>query len=67
MILWGTLTCLMAVVKSYKHVLILRIFIGCIEAGFAPGVLLRMSPWFSSSSTFTYTHVQLAAWYRKLT
>lgn len=34
----------MAVVKSYKHVLVLRILIGSIEAGFAPGVLLSWSP-----------------------
>ena len=49
MVLWGTLTCLMAVVQDYKHVLVLRIFIGCIEAGFAPGVLLLISSWYKRS------------------
>ncbi|KAK2757234.1 hypothetical protein FQN54_004748 [Arachnomyces sp. PD_36] len=49
MVLWGTLTCLMAVVKTYKHVLILRVLIGCIEAGFAPGVLLIISSWYKRS------------------
>lgn len=49
MTLWGTLTCLMAVVKTYEHVLVLRILIGSIEAGFAPGVLLSSSPQFAST------------------
>lgn len=46
MILWGTLTCVMAVIKSYKHLVILRVIIGCVEAGFAPGVLLVLSSWY---------------------
>ncbi|KAJ5768685.1 hypothetical protein N7533_001268 [Penicillium manginii] len=46
MIVWGTLTCVMAVVKSYKHLVALRVIIGCVEAGFAPGVLLVLSSWY---------------------
>lgn len=46
MILWGTLTCVMSVVKSYKHLVALRVVIGCVEAGFAPGVLLVLSSWY---------------------
>lgn len=46
MILWGALTCVMAVVTSYTHLVVLRAIIGCVEAGFAPGVLLVLSSWY---------------------
>lgn len=46
MILWGILTCLMAVIKDFKHLVVLRVIIGCVEAGFAPGVLLVLSSWY---------------------
>ncbi|KAJ6020471.1 hypothetical protein N7540_005975 [Penicillium herquei] len=46
MILWGVLTCLMSVIKSYAHLVILRILVGSVEAGFAPGVLLVLSSWY---------------------
>lgn len=46
MILWGMLTCLMAVIKDFKHLVVLRVIIGCVEAGFAPGVLLVLSSWY---------------------
>ncbi|KAJ5692772.1 hypothetical protein N7462_002195 [Penicillium macrosclerotiorum] len=46
MILWGTLTCVMAVIKDFKHLVALRVIIGCVEAGFAPGVLLVLSSWY---------------------
>ncbi|KAJ5650990.1 uncharacterized protein N7484_004713 [Penicillium longicatenatum] len=46
MVLWGVLTCLMAVIKSYAHLVVLRILVGSVEAGFAPGVLLVLSSWY---------------------
>ncbi|PSK60180.1 hypothetical protein B9Z65_1078 [Elsinoe australis] len=46
MVIWGVLTCVMSVVKSYHHLIILRIFVGIMEAGFAPGVLLIISSWY---------------------
>ncbi|KAJ5703359.1 hypothetical protein N7493_011748 [Penicillium malachiteum] len=46
MILWGVLTCLMSVIKSYAHLVVLRILVGSVEAGFAPGVLLVLSSWY---------------------
>ncbi|KAJ5377125.1 uncharacterized protein N7496_004534 [Penicillium cataractarum] len=46
MIIWGTLTCVMAVIKDFKHLVVLRVLIGCVEAGFAPGVLLVLSSWY---------------------
>ncbi|KAJ5119215.1 hypothetical protein N7526_010852 [Penicillium atrosanguineum] len=46
MVIWGLLTCLMAVIKDFKHLIVLRVIIGCVEAGFAPGVLLVLSSWY---------------------
>lgn len=46
MIIWGALTIVMGVIKDFKHLIVLRTLIGCIEAGFAPGVLLVLSSWY---------------------
>lgn len=46
MAIWGGLTCAMAAIKSYHHLIILRIFVGILEAGFAPGILLIISSWY---------------------
>lgn len=46
MTLWGILTCIMSVVNSYHHLIVLRIFVGVMESGFAPGVLFIISSWY---------------------
>ncbi|WYZ35474.1 hypothetical protein EsH8_X_000121 [Colletotrichum jinshuiense] len=46
MAVWGVLTCIMAVVKDYHHLVILRVFVGIMESGFAPGILLIISSWY---------------------
>ncbi|KAL5590049.1 hypothetical protein FOVSG1_011916 [Fusarium oxysporum f. sp. vasinfectum] len=46
MIVWGVLTCIMSVVQSYHHLIILRVFVGVMESGFAPGILLIFSSWY---------------------
>lgn len=46
MIIWGALTCVMAVIHDYHHLVVLRIFVGVFEAGFAPGMLLLLSSWY---------------------
>lgn len=46
MVTWGALTCVMAAIKDFKHLVALRVIIGCVEAGFAPGVLLVLSSWY---------------------
>lgn len=46
MVLWGALTMCMALIKDYSHLVILRIFVGIIESGFAPGILLIISSWY---------------------
>lgn len=49
MILWGALTCIMAAVKNFAQLVALRTILGCIEAGFAPGVILLLSSWYKQT------------------
>ncbi|KAK9466095.1 MFS general substrate transporter [Lipomyces arxii] len=46
MMLWGVLTCLISLVKTYHQLVGIRILVGILEAGFAPGVLLMFSSWY---------------------
>lgn len=46
MVLWGTLCAVMSVVKNYRGGLVIRFFLGCIEAGMFPGVLYVMTCWY---------------------
>ncbi|OSS47228.1 hypothetical protein B5807_09860 [Epicoccum nigrum] len=46
MAIWGGLTCTMAAVNHFHHLVALRIFVGVFEAGFAPGILLIISSWY---------------------
>jgi MFS family permease len=39
----------MAAVKSFAHLVALRTILGCIEAGFAPGVILLLSSWYKQT------------------
>lgn len=49
MFLWGAITIAMGWVKDYKGLIAFRVVIGCLEAGFAPGVLLILSSWYKKS------------------
>ncbi|WQF82422.1 Putative major facilitator superfamily, MFS transporter superfamily [Colletotrichum destructivum] len=49
MIVWGTVCAIMSVVKNYEGMLALRFFLGCIEAGFFPGVLYVMTCWYKKA------------------
>lgn len=49
MVTWGALTCVMAVIKDFTHLVVLRVILGCVEAGFAPGVLLLLSSWYKQT------------------
>ena len=46
MFLWGCVTIAMGWVPSYHALVGLRIVVGTLEAGFAPGVLLILSSWY---------------------
>jgi MFS family permease len=49
MFIWGIVTIGMAWVKDYKGLIAFRVVIGCLEAGFAPGVLLLLSSWYKKA------------------
>lgn len=46
MFLWGGVTIAMGWVPNYQTLVGLRIVVGTLEAGFAPGVLLLLSSWY---------------------
>ncbi|KAK3934630.1 major facilitator superfamily domain-containing protein, partial [Diplogelasinospora grovesii] len=46
MLLWGALTCAMAAVHTYPQLLVLRVFVGVLESGLAPGVAFVFSCWY---------------------
>ncbi|KAL1801328.1 hypothetical protein ACET3X_001670 [Alternaria dauci] len=46
MIIWGALTCCMAVINDFKHLVALRILVGAFESGFSPGIILIISSWY---------------------
>jgi MFS family permease len=46
MVIWGGLTCVMAAINDFQHLVVLRILVGVFEAGFAPGILLIISSWY---------------------
>ncbi|XP_014557938.1 hypothetical protein COCVIDRAFT_25515 [Bipolaris victoriae FI3] len=46
MAIWGALTCVMGAIHDFKHLVLLRIFVGVFESGFAPGIILIISSWY---------------------
>ena len=46
MFLWGCVTIGMGWIPNYESLVGLRIVVGILEAGFAPGVLLLLSSWY---------------------
>jgi len=46
MVIWGALTLCMALIKDFSHLVILRVFVGIVESGFSPGILLIISSWY---------------------
>ena len=49
MTIWGALTCCMAAIDDFNHLVVLQIFVGVFEAGFAPGILLIISSWYKKT------------------
>ncbi|KAK1980079.1 major facilitator superfamily transporter [Colletotrichum cereale] len=47
MLVWGALSALMSISKTYGALLGFRFVLGCIEAGFFPGVLYLLSCWYT--------------------
>ncbi|KAF7553347.1 hypothetical protein G7Z17_g3700 [Cylindrodendrum hubeiense] len=49
MLVWGALSALMAISKTYGALLGFRFILGCIESGFFPGVLYLLSCWYTKA------------------
>ncbi|KAK2055338.1 major facilitator superfamily transporter [Colletotrichum caudatum] len=47
MLVWGALSALMSISKTYGALLGFRFVLGCVEAGFFPGVLYLLSCWYT--------------------
>lgn len=46
MFIWGIVTICMAWVQNYHTLVALRLIVGILESGFAPGILLILSSWY---------------------
>ncbi|WP_375784090.1 MFS transporter [Bradyrhizobium sp. Pha-3] len=46
MVLWGTVTVLLALVQTQYHLYLLRFLLGAAEGGFFPGILYYLTLWF---------------------
>ncbi|KAF5133875.1 putative transporter [Metarhizium anisopliae] len=49
MLVWGALSALMSISKTYGVLLGFRFVLGCIESGFFPGVLYYLSCWYTKA------------------
>ncbi|KAH8786832.1 major facilitator superfamily domain-containing protein [Hyaloscypha finlandica] len=61
MFLWGCVTIGMAWADSYEHLIAFRVVIGCLEAGFGPGVLLMLSSWYKKDEQSKRFSVYISA------
>ncbi|KAJ3550212.1 hypothetical protein NM208_g92 [Fusarium decemcellulare] len=48
-VIWGTVSCCTAAVKSYESLLVVRVFLGITEAVFFPGVIYFLSAWYTKN------------------
>lgn len=60
MLVWGALSALMAISKTYGALLGFRFILGCIEAGFFPGVLYLLSCWYTKAELGTCLEKEIA-------
>ncbi|KAF3913405.1 hypothetical protein ABW20_dc0108739 [Dactylellina cionopaga] len=49
MFLWGIVTICMGFIKTYHHLVGLRVIVGVMEAAFAPGIMMLLSSWYKKS------------------
>lgn len=48
-IVWGVVSTLSSVADNFIHMLVIRLFLGVVEAAFFPGALLLLSKWYKRS------------------
>jgi len=61
MVLWGVISMAFAFVKTPTQFYVLRILLGCAEAGFYPGIVLYLTFWFPSHYRSRMTAIFYAA------
>ncbi|KAF3914498.1 hypothetical protein AA313_de0206618 [Arthrobotrys entomopaga] len=49
MFLWGIVTICMGFIKTYHHLVGLRVIVGVLESAFAPGIMMLLSSWYKKS------------------
>jgi MFS family permease len=53
MFTWGGISMCLAACNSYKTLAVVRLFLGVVEAGFAPGILFLLSSWYRKNELAT--------------
>lgn len=53
MFTWGGISMCLAACNSYKTLAVVRLFLGIVEAGFAPGILFLLSSWYRKNELAT--------------
>ncbi|KAG9077223.1 hypothetical protein FRC06_009022, partial [Ceratobasidium sp. 370] len=61
MVTWGTITTLMGLVKSYRGLLIARVFLGIAEGGLFPGIAFYITLWYRREETGARMAIYFAA------
>ncbi|CAK7202171.1 Allantoate permease [Sporothrix eucalyptigena] len=59
--LWGTVLCLLAVVKSWSAAMAIRFFMGLLEAASMPGFALISSQWYTHNEHNTRTGIYISS------
>ncbi|THH13282.1 hypothetical protein EW146_g6915 [Bondarzewia mesenterica] len=57
MIIWGTISILTGITKSFVGALLTRFFLGFVEAAFFPGALFLLSKWYTKSELGSRTAI----------
>lgn len=65
MAIWGGLTCVMAAIDSFEHLVILRIFVGVFEAGFGKTREVAMETTKADQGTAPGILLIISSWYKR--
>ncbi|EGX45257.1 hypothetical protein TWF173_006922 [Orbilia oligospora] len=61
MFVWGIVTICMGFIKTYHHLVGLRVIVGVLESSFAPGIMMLLSSWYKKSEQSTRFSVYISA------
>lgn len=65
MVIWGALTCVMAAIQSFEHLVILRIFVGVFEAGFGKTHRFAIVLFKANEVTAPGILLIISSWYKR--